>query len=338
MSSTPVPAGAEGEIVVTLLVNRAMPLIRYRTGDRGSMLVQSLRVRARDADPRDRERARGRHPSSFRMARWCSPYLLTMALEGVAGTRPVSDRAGGAGSRARARRYKELLVDASGSRSAIIAALRTVLPSRRAHRRSRQSIDRAVEGRARQDARGHPLPLRETRSSTPRRRRSGMSSIFERCAAPMRFAAMERARRSERRRTFAIASFVARRSTHTATSLLSRALRRHGVHPDSVRGAARHAAATLRHQDALSRDAGDERVAAGLDPEMLIPAASSGSSGAVHDSAQLDGAQRAVPGAHPRSPFVRVCALRSRDEHSQSEERQRARQQGASVARSTGSE
>ncbi|MFI5241553.1 MAG: phenylacetate--CoA ligase family protein [Gemmatimonadales bacterium] len=33
------PAGAEGDIVVTLLVNSAMPLVRYRTGDRGAILA-----------------------------------------------------------------------------------------------------------------------------------------------------------------------------------------------------------------------------------------------------------------------------------------------------------
>jgi phenylacetate-CoA ligase len=32
------PAGEEGDLVATLLVNRAMPLLRYRTGDRGILL------------------------------------------------------------------------------------------------------------------------------------------------------------------------------------------------------------------------------------------------------------------------------------------------------------
>lgn len=37
-TGAPVPAGAEGEIVVSLLLNEAMPLLRYRIGDRGVML------------------------------------------------------------------------------------------------------------------------------------------------------------------------------------------------------------------------------------------------------------------------------------------------------------
>jgi phenylacetate-CoA ligase len=36
----PVPDGVEGNLVATLLVNRAMPLLRYRIGDRGSLLVE----------------------------------------------------------------------------------------------------------------------------------------------------------------------------------------------------------------------------------------------------------------------------------------------------------
>ncbi len=34
----PVPAGTEGRIIVTSLLNRAMPLIRYDIGDRGALL------------------------------------------------------------------------------------------------------------------------------------------------------------------------------------------------------------------------------------------------------------------------------------------------------------
>jgi phenylacetate-CoA ligase len=36
-ANRPVPCGVEGNLVATLLVNRAMPLLRYRLGDRGSL-------------------------------------------------------------------------------------------------------------------------------------------------------------------------------------------------------------------------------------------------------------------------------------------------------------
>jgi phenylacetate-CoA ligase len=39
-ASRPVPDGVEGNLVATLLLNRAMPLLRYRIGDRGSLLTQ----------------------------------------------------------------------------------------------------------------------------------------------------------------------------------------------------------------------------------------------------------------------------------------------------------
>jgi phenylacetate-coenzyme A ligase PaaK-like adenylate-forming protein len=39
-SGTPVPEGTSGEIVFTTLMRRAMPLIRYRTGDVGRMIPE----------------------------------------------------------------------------------------------------------------------------------------------------------------------------------------------------------------------------------------------------------------------------------------------------------
>ncbi|MBK5187859.1 MAG: phenylacetate--CoA ligase family protein [Gemmatimonadaceae bacterium] len=78
------PAGSEGEIVVSLLVNRAMPLVRYRTGDRGALLAISCScgraapllgvVSGREADTLELPDGSTR-----------SPYLLTMALERTAG-------------------------------------------------------------------------------------------------------------------------------------------------------------------------------------------------------------------------------------------------------------
>jgi phenylacetate-CoA ligase len=80
----PVRAGTEGEIVVTLLVNRAMPLVRYRTGDRGSLLSIACScgraapllgvVSGREADTLELPDGTTR-----------SPYLLTMALERIMG-------------------------------------------------------------------------------------------------------------------------------------------------------------------------------------------------------------------------------------------------------------
>ena len=78
------PAGAEGEIVVTLLVNEAMPLVRYRTGDRGALAEGKCAcgraspllgvVSGREADVLELPDGSTR-----------SPYKLTTALERVAG-------------------------------------------------------------------------------------------------------------------------------------------------------------------------------------------------------------------------------------------------------------
>jgi phenylacetate-CoA ligase len=79
-----VPQGTEGEIVATVLVNRAMPLVRYRTGDRGSLLSITCPcgrstpllgiVSGREADTLELPDGTTR-----------SPYALTMALERIAG-------------------------------------------------------------------------------------------------------------------------------------------------------------------------------------------------------------------------------------------------------------
>ena len=83
-ANRPVSPGVEGNLVATLLVNRAMPLLRYRIGDRASLLA---------------ERCECRHPFPLlgvvtgRRAdmlvldggRRISPYALTCALERVGG-------------------------------------------------------------------------------------------------------------------------------------------------------------------------------------------------------------------------------------------------------------
>jgi phenylacetate-CoA ligase len=79
-----VPVGVEGEIVVTLLVNHAMPLVRYRTGDRGALPASRCScgraspllgiVSGREADALELPDGSTR-----------SPYVLTMALERVPG-------------------------------------------------------------------------------------------------------------------------------------------------------------------------------------------------------------------------------------------------------------
>jgi phenylacetate-CoA ligase len=77
-----IPDGAEGQIVVTSLVNHAMPLLRYRMGDRGSLLPGRCAcglafpllgvVTGREADMLE-----------LQGGRRVSPYALTCALERV---------------------------------------------------------------------------------------------------------------------------------------------------------------------------------------------------------------------------------------------------------------
>jgi phenylacetate-CoA ligase len=121
-----VPAGAEGEIVVTLLVNRAMPLVRYRTGDRGSLLSLACScgraapllgvVSGREADTLELPDGTTR-----------SPYLLTMALERTTGLAQYQivqmER-----DLLRVNAVADAGTDCSALRSAIGDALRLVLP------------------------------------------------------------------------------------------------------------------------------------------------------------------------------------------------------------------
>ena len=79
-ASRPVPDGVEGGLVATFLVKRAMPLLRCRTGDRGSLLTETcgcghpfplLGV------------VTGRQADALVLAggRRVSPYALTCAME-----------------------------------------------------------------------------------------------------------------------------------------------------------------------------------------------------------------------------------------------------------------
>lgn len=81
-ANQPVPDGVEGNLVATLLVNRAMPLLRYRIGDRGSLLTERCDcghpfpllgvVTGRRADV-----------MVLAGGRRVSPYALTSAMEQV---------------------------------------------------------------------------------------------------------------------------------------------------------------------------------------------------------------------------------------------------------------
>jgi len=77
-----VPAGVEGNLVATLLVNRAMPLIRYRIGDRGSLLAE--RCECGHSFPLLGV-VTGRRADVLVLAggRRVSPYALTCAMEQV---------------------------------------------------------------------------------------------------------------------------------------------------------------------------------------------------------------------------------------------------------------
>jgi phenylacetate-CoA ligase len=78
-----VPAGVEGEIVITSLVNHAMPLIRFRVGDRG--MLSDARCPCGVALPLFGV-VTGREAEVLELGEHrLSPYVLTSALEQVPG-------------------------------------------------------------------------------------------------------------------------------------------------------------------------------------------------------------------------------------------------------------
>jgi phenylacetate-coenzyme A ligase PaaK-like adenylate-forming protein len=120
-SGRSLPTGTEGDLVATVLVNRAMPLLRYRTGDRGTLLAERCScgcampllgvVTGRKADilvMRDGQRV--------------SPYALTCAMERVPGVlRYQVSQLDQARVRVRA------ILEAAADRTAVTAQVRTVL-------------------------------------------------------------------------------------------------------------------------------------------------------------------------------------------------------------------
>ena len=83
-SGRSLPAGEEGNLVATLLVNRAMPLFRYLTGDRGALLSGTCSC-GRSSPLLGVVTGRASDVLVLRGGQRISPYALTCALERVSG-------------------------------------------------------------------------------------------------------------------------------------------------------------------------------------------------------------------------------------------------------------
>lgn len=83
-SGRSLPAGEEGNLVATLLVNHAMPLVRYLTGDRGALLSGSCAC-GRSSPLLGIVSGRAADVLVMRGGRRISPYAFTCALERVEG-------------------------------------------------------------------------------------------------------------------------------------------------------------------------------------------------------------------------------------------------------------
>jgi|GEM_PF-720820 len=155
------PSGTEGDIVVTVLVNRAMPLIRYRTGDRGALLDGRCACGRRSpllgiVSGRETDVLELTDGSTI------SPYRITMALEPIAGLaqyRVVQAE----------RDLLHVCAIADGSRdatsvaSAIVGALRGALP--RSMRVEAEMVEQLERGSRAKVRVVQPLP--RARDSVP---------------------------------------------------------------------------------------------------------------------------------------------------------------------------
>jgi phenylacetate-CoA ligase len=83
-SGNALPPGVEGDLVATVLVNRAMPLLRYRTGDRGTLLAKSCPC-GRSSPLVGVVTGRAADVLVLRGGQRISPYALTCALERIEG-------------------------------------------------------------------------------------------------------------------------------------------------------------------------------------------------------------------------------------------------------------
>jgi phenylacetate-CoA ligase len=115
------PAGEEGNFVATLLVNRAMPLFRYLTGDRGALLSGRCPC-GRSSPLLGVVTGRAADVLVLRGGQRISPYALTCALERVSGLlRYQVSQLDPARVRVRA------ILEGAANREAIAAQMRTAL-------------------------------------------------------------------------------------------------------------------------------------------------------------------------------------------------------------------
>ncbi len=120
-SGQSLPVGMEGNLVATLLVNRAMPLFRYLTGDRGALLSGTCPC-GRSSPLLGVVTGRAADVLVLRGGQRISPYALTCALERIGGVlRYQVSQLDPARVRVRA------ILEATANRETIAAQMRSAL-------------------------------------------------------------------------------------------------------------------------------------------------------------------------------------------------------------------